>query len=144
MKVSLWNTRGTKRNNFWTEIEIFCKNEHVQVMAIVETKSEQIPEEIIWRKAGFNNIIWSPAIGRAGGICILLKQYQLHHVQMELIKQEERFIAVKYNNIKTKVVCAIIFAYAPPNERDKPGFWSKIEEFINNSNIPCMIIGDLN
>lgn len=61
MKVSIWNSRGMKRNNFWTEIEAFCKNERIQIMAIVETKTEQIPDEKEWRKAGFDGIIWSPA-----------------------------------------------------------------------------------
>ena len=71
---------------FWTEIETFCKIEQIQIMAIVETKAEQCPNEKVWRRAGFDHLFWAPADGLAGGICVLWKAFQFHHINIEQIR----------------------------------------------------------
>ena len=68
MRVGYWNSRGIGRKTFWQEIDTFCKIEQIHIMVIVETKTENQPNEQLWRKAGFDNMVWSPALGRVGGI----------------------------------------------------------------------------
>lgn len=113
MKINIWNSRGTKRNNFWTEIKMFYKSEQIQIMVIVKTKTEIITEEGVWRKADFDMIFWSPTQGLASGICVLWKEFQFHHISIELMKREERFMIFKYQNLKINALCALIFVYAP-------------------------------
>lgn len=114
MKISLWNSRGMKRKNFWTEIELFCKAERIQIMVTVETKTDKAPEEGVWRKAGFDHMVWIPAHGFSGGLCLLWKEFQLHHVTIEVITKEDRFVTIKYDNPKIQASCYIVFVYAPP------------------------------
>lgn len=112
-----------KRNNFWTEIDMFCKTEKIQIMSTVETKTERAPEEGVWRKAGFDHMEWIPARGFSGGLCLLWKEFQLHHVSIEVTTKAERFVTIKYTNPKIQASCFIVFAYAPPRREDKDLFW---------------------
>ena len=75
MKIGFWNSRGIGRDFFWQEIDVFCKIEQIQIMTIAETKTEKPPSDSIWRKLGFDNLVWSPAVGRAGGLMVLWKDH---------------------------------------------------------------------
>ena len=77
MKVVFWNSRGIGRKSFWQEIDTFCKIERIQIFVVAETKTKIPPNEQNWRKAGFDNLVWSPAVGRAGGLMALWKEHQL-------------------------------------------------------------------
>ena len=114
------------------------------MIALVETKTDIEPPKNCWRKAGFDCCHFSPAIGKAGGICLLWKSYQMIDDMCEICFTSERFIAVKYKIFSRKIAMMIIFAYAPPQEKDKNLFWTQITKFILECQIPCIIIGDLN
>ena len=105
---------------------------------------DRIPKEKKWKNAGFDNAIWSPAIGRSGGIGVLWKSQLLTHEIISLDKQRPRHITIAYKNTNSKFECKIIFIYAPPMERDKDEFWIEVETTIEESDIPCIIIGDMN
>ena len=77
MKFGLWNCRGMGRKSIWTELEATCKINYIQMIALVETKTEIEPSKSCWRKAGFDFCHFSPAVGKAGGICLLWKSYQM-------------------------------------------------------------------
>lgn len=93
-------------------------------MAVVETNTETCPTESTWRKACFDNILWSPARDRAGIVCVMWKEFQFHHISIELMAQKERFMIFKYTNPTINVVCALVFVYAPPREADKETVWN--------------------
>lgn len=133
-----------KRPDFWTEIKSFCKTEQIQIMAIIETKAEQCPKESTWRRVGFDHIFWAPSVGLAGGICVLWKAFQFYHISIEPIKIDKRFMSFRYLNPKIKACCARIFVYAPPYEKDKDPFWKNIKNHMDDINIPCIVLGDLN
>lgn len=47
LKLAFWNCRGILRKYFWMELEIFYKLEHIQIMALADTKNEICPPENI-------------------------------------------------------------------------------------------------
>ncbi len=59
------------RKNFWSDLGVNCKIEKIQVMAIVETKSENPPDDIQWKGTGFDNMVYCPASGFSSGMCVL-------------------------------------------------------------------------
>ena len=144
MKIGLWNVRGIGRKTLWTEIEAICKNDRIHMIALVETKTQTPPNKNVWKKAGFDTCLFSPANGRSGGICLLWKNHQLIDEMCEMVTINERFIAVKYKILSKNISLIIIFAYAPPNESSKDQFWSEISSFILNCHMPCILMGDLN
>lgn len=113
-------------------------------MAIVETKSTIASKEGEGRKAGFDNFFWSPAKGFAWGICVLWKEFQFHHISIEPIMIEERFMIFKYQNPEIDALCALVFIYAPPHESGKETFWSKFSKCIMDLELPCIILWDHN
>ena len=119
MKVALWNNRGIGRKSFWPEIDSFCKIEQVHIMAIVETKTDKLPSDQVWRRAGFDNIVWSPADGRAGGVCLMWKEYKFTSEHVEILVHKPRYIIMKHVNLLTGCVIALCFLYAPPEREGK-------------------------
>lgn len=84
MKIGSWNCRGIGRQSLWTDIEATCKINKIQVLTLVETKSVTGPTKNRWRKAGFDNCVFSPSIGLAGGLCLLWKSYQMTDEYLKL------------------------------------------------------------
>ncbi len=132
------------RKNFWSNLAVNCKIERIQLMALLETKSEIEPVEKAWKSAGFDNMIYSPACGLSGGICILWKSYQLISESILVYQKEDRFICILYEDNNSKRRLFIIFVYAPPNQQQKQAFWDKLQNFISTLDLPFMIVGDLN
>ena len=144
MKITYWNCRGIKKTTFWTEIDSKCKNEHIQIMALAETKSETIPEDKIWKTAGFDEAIWSPASGRSGGLGILWKSFQLTNEIITVEIQLPRIIGLRYENINDRFMTLLLFVYAPPGPQEKDSFWETLTSIVRDSSIPCIVLGDLN
>ena len=134
MRVSIWNSRGMGRKSFWPEVDAFCKIERINIIAIMETKTDKEPEENTWKKAGFDNFIWSPASGRVGGLCVMWKAHQLINEQIEVLIHEARFVILKCKNLDTNYVMIICFTYGPPQEVDKDIFWNQLTEIIKQIN----------
>ena len=73
MMISLWNCRELGRKHLWAEVDVFCKMNHLQAMALTELKTNIEPKENIWKKAGFDNLTFVPSVGKTGGICLMWK-----------------------------------------------------------------------
>ncbi len=144
MIFSSWNIRGIGKPNLWSDLGVICKIENIQLMAIIETKSEIPPIDTLWKSAGFDKMIYCPAKGLSGGMCILWKSFQLTFETIAIHHIDDRFVSIHYTNTNTGFVFYIIFVYAPPNYREKSEFWNKIQNFIQALNLPYIIIGDLN
>ena len=114
MKIGYWNSRGIGRRTFWQEIDTFCKLEQIQIMAIAETKTERPSLDKLWRKAGFDNMVWSPAQGKVGGIMLFWKDHQLCNAEISMVTREPIIIAIKYKNLTSHYTLVIWFVYGPP------------------------------
>ena len=122
MKICYWNCRGIGKTTFWTEINTLCKNEHIQLIALAETKSESIPDDKLWKYAGFDEAIWSPASGQSGGLGILWKSHQLSNEIISVEFHLPRIIGLRYENINDSFKSLLLFVYAPPAPREKDSF----------------------
>ena len=131
MKICLWNCRGLKKLNRWTEINALCKTEHFQMIALVEIKCPQLPAPDKWTKAGFDSHEFVPSIGMSGGLLIVWKNHQLVNESIKTFHKEDRFVAFKYTNLDNHKELVVIMAYAPPKAQEKNLFWNKLKLFIN-------------
>lgn len=113
-------------------------------MDIVLTKTEIEHDEKTRRTAGFDNLLWSLATGKAGDVCVLWKEFQFHNISIELMIKEEIFMILLYTNPEINATCALFFVYASPQVVDKNMFRSLLSSMINSTDLPCIILGDLN
>ena len=142
MKIAFWNCRGMRKKIFWTNLNIICKNEAIQVIILAETKTSVEPDESLWKNAGFDNILFVPAVGFAGGLCMLWKEYQFRDEKIEIIRTHSRYITLNHINITSGFETRVFGIYAPPNEQKKDEFLSHFVSDFKSSNMPTLAIGD--
>ena len=113
MKVGYWNCRGIGRHSLWTEIDSFCKIENIQIIAIGETKTDWEPSDQVWRRAGFDNMVWIPAIGKARGLMVLWKEHQMVNEEVKVVLKDTRIVAIQCKTQSTEYRLCHIFCLCP-------------------------------
>ncbi|XP_074290608.1 uncharacterized protein LOC141617322 [Silene latifolia] len=144
MNIAFWNVRGTKRKNFAEELNFFSSSNGIKILAICDTKSTSKPEPFTTASFGFNNCDFVPSIGLSGGIWLFWKESISMTFSLKVLFRSIRFIACEICDLQNNLVFCLIFVYAPAQPSEKADFWSELENFVLNLELPFLLLGDLN
>ncbi|PWA81363.1 RNA-directed DNA polymerase, eukaryota [Artemisia annua] len=122
----------------------FCKDNNLNFIGIQESKSILDDASFIHSLWGNNNCDFAlkKSNGSSGGIIALWDDslFQKHKV----INNEEGFIAVYGEWIKTGIACLMIVVYAPQDFTKKCTLWNRLHNLVISFNNMSIILGDFN
>lgn len=138
-----WNIRGLNARIKRSSLRKLVLNHKPNFTLIQETKMETLDKRIL--KSICNDdqaeFVLSPSQGNSGG---LLTVWNNDFFSMESCKTAKNWIALCGVFPATKFKGCIINIYNPCECDERATVWSELQEFWNQTHLPCLIIGDFN
>lgn len=127
MKIAYWNVRGAMKKNLGENISSFSKLYDINIMAISETKSDNIHYNKTNQFFGFQNYDFTPCVGKSGGIWLL---WNSTNIKITILLKEVRFISVLVKDTSTNIEFCCIFTYAPPKQTSNTNFGKTCQNIV--------------
>jgi len=64
--------------------------------------------------------------------------------KVKIAHTDDRFVTIEVHNYEINFSFNIIFIYAPPMDKYKNNFWEKLTNYMKNSSLPSIVLGDFN
>uniref|UniRef100_A0A803Q5K4 Reverse transcriptase domain-containing protein n=1 Tax=Cannabis sativa TaxID=3483 RepID=A0A803Q5K4_CANSA len=95
--------------------------------------------EGVARVLGFSRIVCHPAIGLAGGFCLMWEQ----DVNLNIVSSSRGSFEAMVWDCQSRDHWMMCATYGTPYSSEKSSFWSDMSSRVSNCDIPWVVIGDL-
>jgi len=143
MRIATWNIRGLGSAEKKVVVKRLLKEEHIDLIGLVETKHKDITIWDVRKLWGLQNAEWvhSPAVNGSGGLVVTWNSDSFKEIS-SMVTQRWVYIFGKF--LKENFACAVCVIYAPNNQRDRLELWNNLREFRQQLTSPLLLMGDLN
>ena len=143
MKIAVWNIRGLGSVEKKVTVRKLIKDEHIDMMGLVETKHSDFSLWDIRKIWGNQDVGWvhSSAVNGSGGLVVFW-----HHDAFKGIRSliTQRWICVFGKFLEEDFECAVCVVYAPNNQRERLELWNDLRAVRQQMSSPLVMMGDFN
>lgn len=140
MLIFSWNCRGIGNDSTIFSLKAFLRATKADIIFISEIKSSLVKSVKTIRSMGFQNYCINPAVGKSGGLWALWKS----EVYINIESTSKNLIHLTVQASQTTPEQQLLCIYGPPNQQNRPLFWSTITQITNSIVCPFVCIGDFN
>jgi len=143
MRIATWNIRGFGAQNKKSMINCLIKEEHLDLVGLVETKHAELSQWDIVRCWGHQSSqhIHNTAIEGSGGIIV-----SWHQDSFTLANciANQRWICAIGEFTRNQFKCAVCVLYAPNGQAERLQLWNQLCLLQSRIEVPMVLMGDFN
>uniref|UniRef100_A0A803PAA5 Reverse transcriptase n=1 Tax=Cannabis sativa TaxID=3483 RepID=A0A803PAA5_CANSA len=140
MKCLSWNCRGLARDPTSQALKVWVKKYNPDCIFLMETKVQEVKMKVLARNLGFVNAVCISSKGLSGGSCFFWN----NNLNLVLNYATDGFFEALVWDFQSQMQWKLYAIYGTPYAKLKEYFWSSLEKEVNLSQVPWVLIGDLN
>ncbi|KAM6559100.1 hypothetical protein CsatA_028339 [Cannabis sativa] len=140
MIVLSWNCRGLARPVAIQALKVWRRRYKVDCLFLIETKVGRDQMDKVRFELDFEFGIFIPALGLAGGFCLLWNK----EANLKVARVRETSFECWVSDPSGGKDWTLFAIYGTPYKEQKDDFWEEVASYVKRCQSPWAVVGDLN